>query len=496
MIWQHLLIVPVILPLAGAIVTTVIFGRWGAWVVLVTSLLTLGADALVLQSALIGGPLVYRVGDWVPPYGIVLVADRFSASLALVSSIVAVASTLQTLVTGAEVAHRRLFHPMFLLLLTGLSGVFLSGDLFNLYVFMEIVILTSIVLVAMANRPISAETTFKYTVLAALGSTVLLACIALTYAGIGTLNIADIGQRVRQGDAPHFWPVIAAMMLFVFLLKGAVFPFHFWQPDAHSAAPSSVSAMLSGVLVKVGIYGIVRMSTILFPDSPVLLTLAPLGAVSAIFGGLAAVTSGDLKRMLAYSTISNIGLIVLALGWGGQMGLTAAFVHTINHALIKGSLFLSAGYVTERLNEHSMNRLGGLALVAPGTAAAFGLGALALAGLPPLSGYLSKLTLIEAGIAAGDSTLLIAAILASALGIGYSLRAFALVYWGQTPEWIVERWAQYSGGGISPLAPLALALIYLALGIWPAPLMELTAAVVAELTRPDIYIHSVLGGAS
>lgn len=496
MIGQHLLVIPILLPLAGGLVAAVTRGRMGAWITLIVSVLLVVVDGLVLSAAVEGGPLVYRVGGWQPPYGIVLVADRLGASLALTAAVVGAASALHTLVSGAEFGQRQLYHPFFLFLLVALSGVFLTGDLFNLYVFMELVILSSIVLVAMAARPVTVEATFKYAVISATGSALLLAGVALVYAATGTLNMADIAQRVRQGPVAPFWPVAAALMLGAFLVKAAIFPFHFWQPDTHSAAPSAVSAMLSGVLVKVGFYGIVRMSTLLFPETPAMGILAPLGGVSALFGAVAAVTNPDLKRLLAYSTISNLGLILLAFGWGGPMGIAAAVIHTINHALIKGSLFLAGGYIAERLEEHEIARLGGLAQLAPGSALAFGLGALGLGGLPPLSGFVSKMSLFHAGWAAQDAVLLFVAAVASALGIAYSLRAFVLVFWGDTPAWLERHWRERMTGGHGFVAPLLLALIVLVLGIWPWPLTALATTTAAELMRPADYIAAVLGAHS
>jgi multicomponent Na+:H+ antiporter subunit D len=436
------------------------------------------------------------VGGWAAPYGIILVADHLGAFLVFTSALVAASSALHTAATSPAASNHRLYHPLFLILLTALSGVFLTGDLFNLYVFMELVILSSVALVAMAERPLSAEVTFKYAIISALGSVLLLLSVAFVYAAVGTLNMADIAQRARQEAMPPFWNVTAALMLCAFLLKGALFPFHFWQPDAHSAAPAPVSAMLSGVLVKVGIYGIIRMVTLLFPGTMVIALLAPLGAVSALFGALAALVNGELKRILAYSTISNMGLILLALGWGGTQGVVAAIIHMFNHAVIKGGLFLSGGYVAERLHEHEVRRLGGLAALSPSTTLAFGAGAVALAGLPPLSGFVSKLAIFQSGIVAGGPVLLGAAVLASILGIAYSIRPFVLVFWGDMPEEARARWGGQEGFSKGALAPLLLAVLYVILGIWPAPLVEVAASVARELADPTVYIAAVLEGAS
>ncbi|CAN5716399.1 proton-conducting transporter membrane subunit [soil metagenome] len=490
----HLLILSLLVPLAGAVLSVLGRGR-ARWISLATSAATLMVTSAVLHAAYTQGPQIYRLGGWAPPYGIVLVADLFSALMAATAALLATFVALHALLSRREPLDQALYHSLFLLLLMALCGVFYTGDLFTMYVFMELVILSSFALVAMADRPVSPEATFKYAVLSALGSTLLLFGVALVYAGVGTLNMADIAQRVLQDEPPPFWGATATLLLFVFLLKGAIFPFHFWQPDAHSAAPAPVSAMLSGIMVKIGFYGIVRMQTLLFQGAPVLEILAPLGAATAVFGAFAAVANRDLKRMLAYSTISNMGFILLALGWGGAAGLFAAIINAVNHALIKGGLFLTGGHIVERLDEHEMPRMGGMVQLTPGGAVAFGIGGLAIAGFPPLNGFLSKLTLFQAGIAAGSAWLLGAALLASALALVYPLRAFVRVFWGDTPARAVQRWSEGESYPGAMLAPLLLVLLYVAIGIWPEPLMALARAATEELQAPDIYISAVLGGA-
>jgi multicomponent Na+:H+ antiporter subunit D len=490
----ELLAAPVLLPLLGAIAAAFAPARAAAWVAVGSCGAALAASATVLGAAIAGGPQVYRIGGWPAPFGIPLVADLLGAGMATLAALLALCAALHTMLAGGELRSRKLYHPLFLLLVMALMGAFLTGDLFNLYVFMELVILSSFALVAMAERPVSAEATFKYAVLSALGSTVLLIAVALLYAALGTLNLADVARRNAAGVDDPILPVAVGLMLFVFLLKAAVFPFHFWQPDAHSAAPAPISAMLSGMLVKVGIYGIIRMQTLLFPGEPVYALLGPLGAVSAVFGGLAALASRDLKRLLAYSTISNMGFLLAALGWGGGPGLVAALVNVVTHALIKAGLFLSGGYIAERFEEHDMRRMGGVAGLSPLAAGVFGVGAVALAGLPPTGALVSKLTLLQAGVAAGSTWVLGGVLLASLLGIAYPLRAFVLVCWGDVGPGAVERWQERADGRGALLAPVLLGLVYLGMGLWPGPLMTLVSLTVAELGDPAPYIHATLGG--
>lgn len=490
---QALPALPIMIALVAAVPAAFARARAAAAIAVVASALALVVNALVLRAALTVGPQVYALGGWPAPQGIVLVADGLGATLALTASAVALAAALHGLATG-EMIQRPLYHTMFLFLLAALCGAFYTGDLFNLYVMMEMVILSSIVLVAMAGRRISAEVTFKYAILSAIGSSALLLGITLVYASLGTLNMADISRRVATGEAPALLEPAAALMLAAFLLKAAILPFHFWQPDAHSAAPSAVSAMLSGVMVKVGVYGILRLSTLLFPGTPVLALLTPLGAVSALFGALAALANPDLKRLLAYSTISNVGFILMAIGWGGTLGLTAAVLHAVSHALIKGSLFLAGGFLAERFQEHSLRRLTGLASLAPGTAMAFGVGAIAIAGLPPTSGFISKLALLQAGHAAGTAPMLALMVLASGLSIAYAARLFALFFFGATPAWVIERSRALEPRPWGVAAAALLVLAVLVLGLWPEPLVRLAAAAAAELGQPDVYVAAVLGG--
>jgi multicomponent Na+:H+ antiporter subunit D len=487
-----LLPLPILAPLAGAILAGFLPQRVAAWCSLLTTLLTLGAGAFILLGVLAEGPVSYAVGGWPAPYGIVLVGDLLGAIMVCISAVVATAAALFTLLARAALREQRMYHPLFLLVVMALGGVFLTGDLFTLYVFMELAIISTLPLVGMAKRSVSAEASFKYAVLSALGSAVLLVCVALVYSATGTLNMADIAARPVDGAGPVLMEIAAALLVFVFLLKAAVFPFHFWQPDAHSAAPAPVSAMLSGILVKVGIYGLIRLQSLLIPDATVLRALAPVGAVAVLFGGLAALANRDLKRMLAYSTISNVGFIVLALGWGG-VGMVAALVNTVTHALIKAALFLSGGFVAERVEEHEMSRLGGVAVLSPIAATVFGLAALGIAGIPPLGGFVGKLTLLGAAGSAGDLPGLSVVIIGGALGIAYPLRAFLQVFWGGPEQTIVDAWGGSSARSASLLAPLLLVLLVLLIGLWPGPLFALLTATADQLADADAYITAALG---
>ena len=494
-----------VLPIVGAIASFEVHEHWRRWAVVFVLALNAVLASILFATSLTGSYTVYPVGGWPAPYGIVLVVDALAALLVVTAAIVGLCSALYHALSPSVGPTRPLFQPLFLLLFTAINGVFVTGDMFNLYVFMELTILTSFALVALANLSISPEVTFKYAVISAIGSLLLLTGMALLYNAIGTLNLADVARVTQAEPAPPLVADAVALIAVAFLIKGAVFPFHFWQPDAHSAAPTQVSALLSGVLVKVGAYGLIRLSMLAFPEPRLRDLIVALGVLSMLYGAVAALATPGIKRLLAYSTISNMGFILIGIGWAGAAGLSAAIILTVSHALTKGGLFLTVGQITDRLHTQDLRRLGGLARATPWGAVSFGLGAVALAGLPPSSGFVGKLALFSAGVAVNARAILVLIVIASALALAYGLRAFVGAYWGAgagqhgvgrrtTVTEVVARMERGSWPSIVP--GLVLAGLAIAIGIWPAPLLAAVQLITQQLATPEPYIRAVLGGAA
>jgi multicomponent Na+:H+ antiporter subunit D len=305
-----------------------------------------------------------------------------------------------------------------------MNGVVLAGDLFNLYVFIEISGIASYALVAFGRKAEDLEASFRYAVLGSLASTLILAGIVLVYAMTGVLDLAHVAAGLA--DAGRSGPLHLAFGLFVagLALKAALAPFHAWLPDAHPAAPAPVSAMLSGVLIKaIGVYVLARLVfNVLGPTAEILAALRWLGILSMVVGGLLAVRQRDIKRLLAYSSIGQVGYVVVGLGLGTPLGLAGALFHLVNHAVCKSLLFLDAGAVERAAGTRDLRELGGLGRVIPVASRTSLIASLSISGVPPFGGFWSKLLIVVACIEAGHVGLAVAAVLFSVVTLGYQLR--------------------------------------------------------------------------
>ena len=442
-------------------------------------------------------PLVFQAGGWPAPYGISLVADLLAAVFVVMVQLVMVTGIIYALGSKDKVVTYPTFYPLFLVLVTALTGAMLTGDLFNFYVFAELLVISATVLTAISDEALGTEAAYKYFYISLLASFFMLLAIGSFYAAYGTLNMADLALQITsQGVHALLWPGIAFLMA-AFMIKSAVFPFHFWQPDFHAAAPTSVSAMLSSVVVKLGIYGFLRMTTLLFVGqaAPLRTTLIFLGIIGVIFGGLSALGTHNVKRMLAYSTLAQVGFILIGVGWGTTLSITAAIIFAFNHSVIKAAMLMLAGYVASRasIKSAAFNIVTGVGKPLPAAGFLFVLGSLALAGIPPTNGFISKMFFFESGIRAEGYAALLLVGLASIFTLMYTMRAFQRIWW-QQPDAGVSTIPAQAGMGDQLVAPAILVVFILALGIWAAPLVEVAQRSSVWLGDPTIYIQAVLGG--
>ena len=409
----HAILLPILLPLGGAISLLILPQRLRGWLAFLVMLASLTSSGWLLwtvsdsQTA-----LVFHSGGWFNdgiPVGITLVADLLAALFLLMSQLVLLLGFVYALGSNDKVVHYPTFYTVFLLLVTGLSGGLLTGDLFNLFVFAELLVISGTILTAIADDRFGTEAAFKYFYISLLAAAFLLLACGALYVSYGTLNMAQLGQAIAAGPTPLALAA-AGLLLATFMVKSATFPFHFWQPDFHAAAPTAVSATLSSVVVKLGVYGFLRLLTLLYVEQAALIRplLIGLGLAGILYGGLAALGTHNLKRMLAYSTLAQIGFILVGIGWGTPLALAAALLFTFNHALIKAALLMLAGAVASRAPIKSADfvQLAGTGRSHPTVGLLFFLGALALAGIPPTNGFVSKLLLFNSGIAAARYTVL------------------------------------------------------------------------------------------
>jgi multicomponent Na+:H+ antiporter subunit D len=493
---DHLVLFPILLPLVGSAVALLLRKRQrlqSGWSLL-TMLGSLGASAWLLAVIWSSGqPVVFQSGGWPAPFGISLVGDLLSAMMAVMSQTVLSLGIVYALGSRDQVVRYPAFYPIFLTLAAGLTGAMLTGDLFNLFVFAELLVFSGTILTAISDDRLGAEAAFKYFYMSLLASAFLLLAIGSLYVSYGTLNMADLARRIAANPNAPLLPVAVALLFATFMVKSAVTPFHFWQPDFHTASPTAVSAMLSSVVVKLGVYGFLRMTTLLFVEQAAQVQglLVVLGLVGIVYGGLGAVGTHNAKRILAYSTLAQVGFILVAIGWGSRLALAAALVFAVNHSLIKAALLMLAGAVASRapVKTAAFDVVSGLGRYMPLAGLLFFAGGLALVGIPPTNGFISKMMIFRSGIEAGQWATLAAVGLVSILTLVYVVRAFQRIWWQLPAEGTVAK-----PGGDRLLAPALLIAAVLLLGLWPEPLVRLAEATATWLGDPEAYIRAVLGG--
>ena len=332
---NYLVLLPILLPLAGAMLAIPmrkncrVQGTW-SFGIMVTSLgVTAYLAWIVIQT---GEALVLQIGGWSAPYGISMAADPLSLFFVIMAQLSLTMGVLYALGSRDAVVRYPTFYPLFLALGTGLTGTFLTGDLFNLFVFAELLVISGTILAALADDRTGVESGLKYFYISLLASTSMLLAIGCFYVSYGTLNMADLALRLSVGGERLLLLPGIALLMTAFLIKSAVVPFHFWQPDLYTAAPTSVAAVLAGVVSKVGVYGLLRMNTLMFPEQAprVQIVLIVLGVAGVIYGGLGAIGTNNLKRMLAYSSIAQMGFIIVGVGWGTLLGVNRCLVFVFN----------------------------------------------------------------------------------------------------------------------------------------------------------------------
>ena len=383
---------------------------------------------------------VYKVGGWEPvnkiPIGIYMVMDGFSAILVCIINLIGFLSAFYSISYIKRYTAENYFYSLFCLMIAGMNGVVLSGDLFNIFVFLEISVISAYSLVAFGVEKNELEASFKYQVLGTIASFLILFGIGFIYWKAKTLNIADIKEAFSAGYDKPFYLFVQLLILCGFGLKAAIIPFHAWLPDAHSSAPSPISAMLSGVLIKAaGIYVIIRLFFNMFVISESMaVLLTTLGTISMVIGVFLAIGQWDIKRLLAYHSISQMGYVILSVGIGmilisrgvkqevAALAIAGGIFHLINHAAFKGLLFLNAGAIEYTIGTRNLKEMGGLAKSMPATSATSLVASLSISGIPPFNGFFSKLIIIIAAVMAKFYLLAALAVIVSIITLASFLK--------------------------------------------------------------------------
>ena len=497
-----LLITPILIPLSAA---TLSLFAWRSrrtqrvLAVLGTALL-LASVLMLLGSVSSGGIQVGQIGAWPAPFGITIVADLFSAIMLVLAGLTGLSVALYSTVTVDRGRERFGYYPLLHVLLMGVCGAFLAGDLFNLYVWFEVMLMASFVLMALGGERAQMEGAIKYVTINLIASALFLAAVGMLYGIVGTLNMADLAQKLRDAPRIDLLTAIAMLFLVAFGIKAAVFPFFFWLPASYHTPPVAVSAIFAGLLTKVGVYALIRVFTLLFVQDlrythTIILVLSGLTMVTGVLG---AVAQNEFRRVLSFHIISQIGYMILGLGLFTTAGIAGSIFYIVHHIIVKTNLFLVSGVVYRLRGSYELKNSGGLYASNPAVGVLFLIPALSLAGLPPLSGFFAKLTIVQAGLQSEQYVLVATALAVGLLTLFSMTKIWAEVFWKEAPGAAnrPETAAAVSRPGISgwlligPIAALAGVTITIGLAVEPVYVLAIRAA--EQLMDPTEYIARVM----
>ena len=531
----------VLVPLLGAAVTLALGFRPQAQriVAIVALVIELGLGIALLIAVDAGGPLAMELGGWSAPFGIVLVVDRLSAVMVLVSALVLLAVLLfsvgQGIADGDEETPVSIYNPTYLILTTGVMVAFVSGDLFNLYVGFEILLVASYVLITLGGTEARIRAGVTYVIVSLLSSLLFLASIAMVYGALGTVNLAQVAARMQ--DLPADVQVLLHVMLLVaFGIKAAVFPLSFWLPDSYPSAPAPVTAAFAGLLTKIGVYAIIRVETVIFPGPELNPALMVVALLTMVVGALGAVAQADIKRILSFTLVSHIGYMILGVALGTAAGTAAAIYYIAHHIVIQTTLFLAAGLVEREAGSTSITRVGGESgifisnLIAQNmqgssaqlklasalatillVAVLFFVPALNLGGIPPFSGFIGKLGLFQAAAEQGDAlayVLIGAGALVSLLTLYALVRVWNLAFWRpagevegdetrllrtveEAPHSTTTIAATRATSRLMTVSTVLMVVVGIALTVFAGPLYGLADRAADNLDGPEQYIQIV-----
>lgn len=452
--------------------------------------------ALLLRQVWLVGPISAQMGGWQAPMGITLVADHLSAMLVMVSALVGLAVSIYALSDIDSERAKGGFDTFFQILLTGVVGAFLTGDLFNLYVWFEVMLISSFALMVLGGDKVQLDGAVKYVAINLVSTVLLLTAIGLVYGLAGTLNMADLNGALTGLEDQGLVSVVSVLFLIAFGIKAAVFPLYFWLPASYHNLPISVAAVFAALMTKVGVYALIRTFTLIFTpeDDVIAQVILAVALVTMLVGVFGAISHTNIRRILSYHVIASIGLMLLGLGLGSALAMAASIFYMIQGILVKALLFLIMGMVEKRGNSSELAELGGLYRAAPGFSVLYLLAALALIGIPPLSGFWAKLMVLEAGVAHQSWWMISVVLLASLLSFIPLMRIWFEAFWKPAPVSDVvlsESAASDQHMRLIPVVGLSAALLLI--GLNPAPLIDLADMAANGVLNVDSYIEVVLG---
>ena len=498
---QQLILYPLFLQIAISII--LMFGwskiRFQKIFSVIGSVLSLGLAIWLFSYIWNNGTQTIQAGNWEAPFGITFVADMLSVTLVLLTAISGLAVSI---FSAGSVLRDRLrfgYFPILHFLLLGLNGAFLTGDIFNLYVWFEIIIISSFVLITIGGEKAQLEGAVKYFTLNILASMIFLTAIAVLYGITGSLNMADLAGQVAAVENRGLVQITALLFLIGFGIKAGVFPLYFWLPASYHTPPFAVSAIFGGLLTKVGVYALIRVFTLIFTDDPFLNNILMIIAIlTLISGGIGALIQNNMRKVFSYLIICHIGYMIAGLGMFTEVAIAGTIFYLIHDIIVKTNLFMVSGVVYRLKGTNSMRDLGGIYAKWPKISLLLFIPLFSLVGIPPLSGFWPKINLIKAGFINGSYITVAAIIFASFITLVIIAKLWAEVFWKDGKKLPYREHFGYFENmsnlkRLNFIVPVALlSIVSLYIGFGAEHIQELSARIADELINSEGYIETVL----
>ncbi len=436
------------------------------------------------------------MGNWEAPFGITLVSDLLSAIMVLITSIIGFTTAIYSLATIDTDREKFGYYPLLQTLLMGINGAFLTGDIFNLYVWFEVMLISSFVLLALGGKREQLEGAIKYVTLNLLSSALFLAGVGILYGLAGTLNMADLARKLPLINNPEMTTVVSILFLIAFGIKSAVFPLFFWLPSSYHTPPAAVSAIFAGLLTKVGVYALMRVFTLIFINNidfthTIILIIAGFTMLTGVLG---AASQMNFRKILSFHIISQIGYMIMGLGLYSPLAIAGGIFYIIHHIIVKTNLFFISGVVNKMRNTYQLKQLGGLYKLYPLLGLLFLIPALSLAGIPPLSGFWAKFTVVKAGIDLGEYSIVAVSLVVGLLTLFSMTKIWNEVFWKDEPKQDNIGYEPTSIQKVFLFLPIIiLAIITITIGLNVEPFFKIAEQASSQLLNQSEYINAVLG---
>ncbi|MFP7169658.1 Na+/H+ antiporter subunit D [Terribacillus sp. 7520-G] len=488
----NLAILPILIPFLAGILLAFTHNRilLTRRLALVFAVIHVAAMGFLLIQVLTEGSIVLETGDWMAPYGIILVLDPLSVLLVSTTSIILLAAVWYAPASVSREQESFYFYSFIFLLVTGVSGAFVTGDLFNLFVFFEVLLMASYALITHGGQKVQLRESIKYVLINLFSSMLFVTAISYIYAVLGTVNMAQLAERAAAAEQPGIITTVAILLFFVFATKGAAFPLYYWLPRSYIVPNPVVSALFGALLTKVGVYSLIRTFTLIFHQQPEIMDqlFIWVGNLTMLFGVIGALASRNIKLIVAYNIIPAIGFMLVGIGIFNHDGLSGSIYYLLQDMIVKAALFLLAGIIAALAGTSDINKMGGMIRSHPLLGWLFFLAGLVLAGVPPFSGFIGKLLLVRGAFEKGETVTVIIMLLTSLLILLSIVRAFIRVFWGEG-ETGKEQKRKYLRG-ILPAGFLMLFTVFL--GIGAEAVLPTVQHIADYLLNPQAYMELVL----